>query len=87
MGRAAREEFQRQQQLMKQGFEIYQDYTKQGFKAKQDRDARMAEIEQQKAETEIQRNNFRKMRDAAEEPEKEAIQAHKKAWEGNQSRS
>lgn len=67
---------------MKQGFEIYQDYTKQGFQAKEERDARITELEKKKEEAEVKRDNFRKLRDEAEEPEREAIETHKKAWEG-----
>lgn len=81
MGRRAREEYQRQQEMHAQGYNRKLEYSVQG--KHKDEESR-AELSQKEAELETLRaevDRLAAVRDAAEEPEKAAKDEHQKRWE------
>lgn len=81
MGRRAKEEQKRQQELHAQGFNRKQDYAAQGKHKDEESRTQLAQKEAELYIISQEVDRLTSARDAAEEPEKTAKEEHKRKWE------
>nr|XP_014342786.1 PREDICTED: glucosidase 2 subunit beta [Latimeria chalumnae] len=82
MGLRERETLQQLAEITKEGFRLKQQLIEEGKKGREEKQKQLVELQENKKSIEGRVETLRAAKEAAEEPEKEAKDAHQKAWEG-----
>uniref|UniRef100_G3PKY5 Glucosidase 2 subunit beta n=1 Tax=Gasterosteus aculeatus TaxID=69293 RepID=G3PKY5_GASAC len=82
LGRKERESMQKMAEVAKEGFLLKQQLIQESKRGLEEKKAKHADIDLGKKELENKVEALRTVKEAAEEPEKEAKERHLKAWEG-----
>ncbi|XP_032906629.1 glucosidase 2 subunit beta isoform X2 [Amblyraja radiata] len=80
-GRKERENMQKMAEMAKEGFKLKQQLIEDAKKSREDKQLKLAELQKEKANWEIQVESLRTVKEAAEQPEQEAKDTHKNAWD------
>ncbi|KAK2194125.1 hypothetical protein NP493_2g09049 [Ridgeia piscesae] len=86
LGKKAREEAERQRQLLEEGRKVYLDYAVRGKESVKEKQERLEQLRAEKDEAERRKNELEGVKKEAEVPETEAKEQHKKAWEEEKAR-
>ncbi|XP_064625398.1 glucosidase 2 subunit beta-like isoform X2 [Lineus longissimus] len=81
MGRASREEEERNRLLLTEGFKVFEEYSKQGNTAQDEARNNIETLEKERMELESKLEEVKKAKEEAETPEIEAKEKHRKAWD------
>ncbi|XP_064415710.1 glucosidase 2 subunit beta [Latimeria chalumnae] len=85
MGLRERETLQQLAEITKEGFRLKQQLIEEGKKGREEKQKQLVELQENKKSIEGRVETLRAAKEAAEEPEKEAKDAHQKAWEEQQA--
>ncbi|NP_001086185.1 protein kinase C substrate 80K-H S homeolog precursor [Xenopus laevis] len=81
MGRKAREELQVQAETAREGFRVKQLLIEEARKGREEKQTKLQDMVQSRQALQAQVDSLRTEKEAAEQPEQEAKDAHKKSWE------
>ncbi|XP_036408877.1 glucosidase 2 subunit beta [Megalops cyprinoides] len=81
LGRKERESLQKMAEITKEGFLLKQQLIEEAKKGQQEKQRKLAELQDSKKGHEEKVEALRTVKEAAEQPEKEAKEHHLKAWE------
>ncbi|XP_051897767.1 glucosidase 2 subunit beta [Pristis pectinata] len=80
-GRKERETLQKMAEIAKEGFKLKQQLIEEAKKSREDKQQKLAELQKEKVTWEEQVDSLKTVKEAAEKPEQEAKEKHKKAWD------
>uniref|UniRef100_A0A673C5Y1 Glucosidase 2 subunit beta n=1 Tax=Sphaeramia orbicularis TaxID=375764 RepID=A0A673C5Y1_9TELE len=83
LGRKERESLQKMAEIAKEGFMLKQQLIQEAKRGLEEKKGKLAEVQTSKKDLEDKVEALRSVKEAAEQPEKEAKERHLKAWEGN----
>ncbi|KAG8542384.1 hypothetical protein GDO81_020426 [Engystomops pustulosus] len=81
MGRKEREELEKKAEMAREGMLLKQKFIEEARKGREEKQVRLQELAEKRQSVQTQVDALRAEKEAAEQPEKEAKDAHKKAWE------
>ncbi|CAH2272973.1 glucosidase 2 subunit beta isoform X1 [Pelobates cultripes] len=81
MGKKEREEMQKQAEVAREGFRLKQQFIEEAKKSREESQAKLQDMVQRRQSLQEQVDVLRSEKEDAEKPEREAKDAHKKAWE------
>uniref|UniRef100_A0A8D0GCV8 PRKCSH beta subunit of glucosidase II n=1 Tax=Sphenodon punctatus TaxID=8508 RepID=A0A8D0GCV8_SPHPU len=82
MGRKERETLQQMAEVAREGFRLKQALIDEASKGREEKQGKLAELQEGKKSLEEQVETLKTHKEAAEKPEKEAVEIHQKAWDG-----
>ncbi|XP_059847880.1 glucosidase 2 subunit beta isoform X2 [Hypanus sabinus] len=80
-GRKEREALQKMAEIAKEGFKLKQQLIEDAKRSREDKQQKLAVLQKEKINWETQVEALKTVKEAAEKPEQEAKERHKKAWE------
>ncbi|XP_072925095.1 glucosidase 2 subunit beta [Hemitrygon akajei] len=80
-GRKERETLQKMAEIAKEGFKLKQQLIEDAKRSREDKQQKLAVLQKEKINWETQVEALKAVKEAAEKPEQEAKERHKKAWE------
>uniref|UniRef100_A0A8D0G6G0 PRKCSH beta subunit of glucosidase II n=1 Tax=Sphenodon punctatus TaxID=8508 RepID=A0A8D0G6G0_SPHPU len=81
MGRKERETLQQMAEVAREGFRLKQALIDEASKGREEKQGKLAELQEGKKSLEEQVETLKTHKEAAEKPEKEAVEIHQKAWD------
>uniref|UniRef100_A0A669BAX6 Glucosidase 2 subunit beta n=1 Tax=Oreochromis niloticus TaxID=8128 RepID=A0A669BAX6_ORENI len=85
LGRKERESLQKMAEIAKEGFLLKQQLIHEANRGLEDKKAKLGDVQGSKKDLEAKVEALRTVKEAAEQPEREAKERHLKAWEGKLS--
>uniref|UniRef100_A0A8C1KB25 Glucosidase 2 subunit beta n=1 Tax=Cyprinus carpio TaxID=7962 RepID=A0A8C1KB25_CYPCA len=82
LGRKEREVLQKMAEITKEGFLLKQQLIEEAKKGREEKQGKVTDMQENKKQLEEKVEALRTVKEAAEQPEKEAKERHLKAWEG-----